>query len=472
RRVRDLEIQHEIRQIRKRIRELELQRKLTKETESEPIIWDIGDEEEEYPFVNKYPSLQEPSMLVEEESCPVYDTDNEKESEVIYNTDGNDVDDSLKFELLYPDQGKSLVIQRVLSVAPSKSINYDSWRRNNIFRTKYNSKDKVCNMINDEGSCENAVSIYMVEKLALKTVDHPEPYQFTWLKKRNAIKVNQGSRSNHYDEGKIDAGDTNVDATSKRDKVQAEEQQELNDEKKAKLFMQLLEKRKKFFTTKRAEENRNKPPTHAQQRKIMCTYLKNMERKKLTNLKNKSFDSIQEMFDRAFKRVNTFVDYRTELVEESSKKAEEKVTEGSSKRAGTELEQESVKKQKIDDDKETTELKQLVNIIPDEEGVAIDAIPLAVKPPSIVDWKIQKEGKKSYYKIIRADGSLKIYLIFSHMLKYFKREDVETLWKLVNAKYGSTRPEGDYKRVLWGDLKVMLNHILKMKSGRRNKDTK
>nr|GFB96284.1 reverse transcriptase domain-containing protein [Tanacetum cinerariifolium] len=36
--------------------------------------------------------------------------------------------------------------------------------------------------------CENAVSTYMVEKLALKTVGHPEPYQFTWLKKRNAIK--------------------------------------------------------------------------------------------------------------------------------------------------------------------------------------------------------------------------------------------------------------------------------------------
>ncbi|GKC38347.1 hypothetical protein Tco_1050731 [Tanacetum coccineum] len=38
----------------------------------EPIIWDIGDEEEEYPFVNKYPSFQEePIVLVEEESCPV-----------------------------------------------------------------------------------------------------------------------------------------------------------------------------------------------------------------------------------------------------------------------------------------------------------------------------------------------------------------------------------------------------------------
>nr|GFC55539.1 nucleotide-binding alpha-beta plait domain-containing protein [Tanacetum cinerariifolium] len=52
RRVQDLKIQHEIRQIRKRIRELELQRELEKETESEPIIWYIGDEEEEYPFVN------------------------------------------------------------------------------------------------------------------------------------------------------------------------------------------------------------------------------------------------------------------------------------------------------------------------------------------------------------------------------------------------------------------------------------
>nr|GEY92615.1 hypothetical protein [Tanacetum cinerariifolium] len=73
------------------------------------------------------------------------------------------------------------------------------------------------------------------------------------------------------------------------ERLQAKEQQELNDEEKAKLFMQLLEKRRKFFEAKRAKEKRNKPPTQAQQRKIMCTYLKNMEGKKLTYLKNKSF---------------------------------------------------------------------------------------------------------------------------------------------------------------------------------------
>nr|GEY57808.1 hypothetical protein [Tanacetum cinerariifolium] len=77
--------------------------------------------------------------------------------------------------------------------------------------------------------------------------------------------------------------------------------------------------------------------------------------------------------------------YRTELVEETSKKAEAEVIEASSMRAATKLEQESSKKKKIDDDKDTTKLKQLVKIIPNEEGVAIDVIPLAVKPSSIVD---------------------------------------------------------------------------------------
>ncbi|GJU70835.1 hypothetical protein Tco_1262240 [Tanacetum coccineum] len=39
-------------------------------------------------------------------------------------------------------------------------------------------------------------------------------------------------------------------------------------------------------------------------------------KKKPKDLKNKSFDSIQKMFDRAFKRVNTFVDFKTDLVKD------------------------------------------------------------------------------------------------------------------------------------------------------------
>ncbi|GJS00582.1 retrovirus-related pol polyprotein from transposon TNT 1-94 [Tanacetum coccineum] len=132
--------------------------------------------------------------------------------------------------------------------------------------------------------------------------------------------------------------------------------------------------------------------------------------------------------------------------------------ESSSKRAGDELKQENAKKQKMDEDKETAELQSLMEVIPDEEEVAVDAIPLATKPPSIVDYKIIKEGKISYYQIIRADGSSKRYSAFIQILRSFNREDLETLWKLVKAKHGSTRPEEGYERVLWGDLKTMFEH--------------
>ncbi|GJV80620.1 hypothetical protein Tco_1516490, partial [Tanacetum coccineum] len=232
------------------------------------------------------------------------------------------------------------------------------------------------------------------------------------------------------------------------ERLQAQEQEELSVEEKATLFQQLLEKRRKYFAAKRAEEKRNKPLTKTQQRKIMCTYLKNMKGYKLNDLKLKGVDSIQEMFDRAFNRVNTFEDFRIELVE-------------GKKRASTELAQEITKKQKVEDNKETTEIKKLMEIIPDEEEVAIDAILLAVKSPSIVDWKIHKEGRKSYYQIIRADGKSQIYMIFSHMLKSFNRKDLETLYKLVKAKYESTRPAEDLDLVLWNDLKTMFEPHVK-----------
>ncbi|GKF32053.1 hypothetical protein Tco_0101851 [Tanacetum coccineum] len=44
------------------------------------------------------------------------------------------------------------------------------------------------------------------------------------------------------------------------------------------------------------------------------------------------------------------------------------------------------------------------------------------------------------------------------MLRSFDREDLETLWKLVKAKHGYTRPEEGYERVLWGDLNKMFEH--------------
>nr|GEV58609.1 ribonuclease H-like domain-containing protein [Tanacetum cinerariifolium] len=138
-------------------------------------------------------------------------------------------------------------------------------------------------------------------------------------------------------------------------RLQAEEQEQLTNTEKAKLFMKFLEKRRKLFAAKRTNEKRNRPTTKAQQRSLMCTYLKNMDGWKPKALKNKSFAEIQELFDKAMKRINNFIDFKTKLVEESLKKVKPEITqeeslkkvkaeitqEESSKRAGDELEQES-----------------------------------------------------------------------------------------------------------------------------------
>ncbi|GJS87379.1 hypothetical protein Tco_0770015 [Tanacetum coccineum] len=181
----------------------------------------------------------------------------------------------------------------------------------------------------------------------------------------------------------------------------------------------------------------------------MSTYLKNMAGWKLHQLKKKSYDEVQELFDQAMIRVNTFVDMDSDVLE------------GSSKRAGSELEQETKKNQKIDDDDETAKLQMLVEITPDEEEVAVDAIPLASKPLVIDDYMIYKEENTSYYKITRADGSFKLYKVFSQLLKSFDKEDLETLWRLVKAKRGDTRPSERYERVIWGDLKVVFEPHVK-----------
>ncbi|GKC40329.1 hypothetical protein Tco_1052713 [Tanacetum coccineum] len=75
-------------------------------------------------------------------------------------------------------------------------------------------------------------------------------------------------------------------------RLQVDEQEELIVNEKATLFQQLLEKRRNHFAAKRAEEKRNRPPTRAQQRSIMCTYLKNMAGWKPKDLKSKSFANI------------------------------------------------------------------------------------------------------------------------------------------------------------------------------------
>nr|GEU95358.1 putative ribonuclease H-like domain-containing protein [Tanacetum cinerariifolium] len=219
------------------------------------------------------------------------------------------------------------------------------------------------------------------------------------------------------------------------------------------------DRQRKYFATKRAEEIRNKPPTKAQQKSLMCTYIKNMEGFKQKYFKEKSFDDINKIFDKVYKRVNTFVDMDTENVEESLKKTQ---AEGNSKRAGQELEQESVKKQmlakqeqdKVADD-DNAELKRCLEIVPkDDDDVAIEATPLSSKSHTIVDYNIYREGKKSYFKIIITDQNSQNYLTFRTMFKNFNREDLEVLRSIVKERFKKTKPVDDMENLLFQTLKT------------------
>ncbi|GJT26200.1 hypothetical protein Tco_0906475 [Tanacetum coccineum] len=179
--------------------------------------------------------------------------------------------------------------------------------------------------------------------------------------------------------------------------------------REGKIVVELWRRERKTLRIKELKKRRKAQLKHKEKVKL-STYLKTWLVQK-GNRRTSQFVEIQKLFDKAMTRVNMFVDIDTEFMKESSKKAEAEMAQ-------------------------------------ENDEVAIDAIPLATKLAVIIDYKIHKKGRQGYYEIMRADGSSKIYLLFSQLIKSFDREDLETLWKLVKAKHGNTRPEEGYERVL------------------------
>ncbi|GJX31492.1 hypothetical protein Tco_0241347 [Tanacetum coccineum] len=183
-------------------------------------------------------------------------------------------------------------------------------------------------------------------------------------------------------------------------------------------------------------------------RNRMCTYLKNMGGYKHNQLKGKSYEEIQKLFDKTYKQVNSFVP----MASDDKEKGSEKKAGGSrkktlaKKRAGEKQSEESSKRQKMEDDAEKEELRAHLDIIPGDD-VAVSVESLATKYP-IVDWKTHVLSEdKMYYEIIRANGSTKSYKIFTEMLDDFDRQDVLDLYRLVKERFETASPEG-YDRLL------------------------
>jgi len=59
----------------------------------------------------------------------------------------------------------------------------------NIFPTRCFVSGKVCTLIIDGGSCTNAASVTMVEKLGLACLKHPNPYKLQWFNDTGEVRV-------------------------------------------------------------------------------------------------------------------------------------------------------------------------------------------------------------------------------------------------------------------------------------------
>nr|GEW88693.1 hypothetical protein [Tanacetum cinerariifolium] len=83
--------------------------------------------------------------------------------------------------------------------------------------------------------------------------------------------------------------------------------------------------------------------------------------------------------------------------------------------------------------------KQLEVVVDEDDDVFIEAIPIGRKIPA-VNYEIVMINNKPRYKIIRADDTHQLYTSFITLLKNFDREDLEDLWKIVKAKFSTSKP--------------------------------
>ncbi|GJW14252.1 hypothetical protein Tco_0018385 [Tanacetum coccineum] len=108
------------------------------------------------------------------------------------------------------------------------------------------------------------------------------------------------------------------------EKLQQEEREQYSIEDRAKFLHDTIAAQRKFLAEQRSAAIRNKPPTISQLRNQMITYLKHVANKKHAELKSKSFEEIQALYERYKKQDQNFVAIGTEEDERAIKKMHKK----------------------------------------------------------------------------------------------------------------------------------------------------
>ncbi|GKA68142.1 hypothetical protein Tco_0768059 [Tanacetum coccineum] len=192
----------------------------------------------------------------------------------------------------------------------------------------------------------------------------------------------------------------------------------------------------------------------------MMTYLKHVGNKKHSDLKNKTFEEIQALyekvkrFDESFTAIGSTEDERkikemNEGASDPDKKEkfvkedvstkvpakQDEAKQGTKKRKGGHMKMLARKRKRLQPDVDSDdEHRKCLKITDQAEHI--------------------EEINQNV--VIRSNGQKRYFSTLMRVLSIFDREDLNAVYQLVMNKYQDEIPEG-FDRVLWGDLVIMFN---------------
>ncbi|GJZ99743.1 hypothetical protein Tco_0672294 [Tanacetum coccineum] len=266
-------------------------------------------------------------------------------------------------------------------------------------------------------------------------------------------------------------------------RLQEEEREQFTMEERAKFLHDTIAAQRRFLAEQRAAAIRNRPPTRTQLRSQMMTYLKHVGNKKHSDLKNKTFEEIQALyekvkrFDESFTVIGSTEDERkikemNEGASDPDKKkkfvkedvsakvpAKQDVAEqGTKKRKGGHMKMLARKRKRpqpdVDSDDEHRKCLKIVTF----KGT-IDS-EIMERKSFITRLNKVSSTDEDYLVIYRANGNFRAFNYLLEVLHIFDRQDLFHLYDLVMKQYSEVTLEG-IELILWGDLKIMIESSTK-----------
>ncbi|GJX09500.1 hypothetical protein Tco_0199359 [Tanacetum coccineum] len=228
-------------------------------------------------------------------------------------------------------------------------------------------------------------------------------------------------------------------------RLQDEEREQFTVEERAKFLHDTIAAQRRFLTEQRAIAIRNKPPIRTQLRNQMMTYLKHVGNKKHSDLKSKTFEEIQALYEKVKRFDESFTAVGSTRDERRIKKTNEGVKDIDQKRS----KEEDTIQSDVDSDDEHRKCLRIVAF----EGT-IDS-EIMEKKSFIARLNKVSSPDGDYLIIYRANGKFRAFNYLIEVLHIFDKQDLYHLYNLILEQYSKTTLEG-IELILWGDLKIVM----------------